>query len=121
MSNINSSAIGQRIKLRRKELGLTQSQVSELVNKSINHISAIENGSQNPSLSLIIDLCDILKTTPDYLLLGNTHGNNISSDIIDSLQLCTPEYLEIIKMIIGVFVESSSDSWTSKNYIDLPK
>ena len=69
--------LGNRIRLRRKELGLSQSKLAESLDISNNHMSAIENGREKPSLDKFINLCDLLKTTPDFLLLGITHPNNI--------------------------------------------
>ena len=46
--------LGNRIRLRRKELGLSQSKLAELLDISNNHMSAIENGREKPSMDKFI-------------------------------------------------------------------
>lgn len=80
--------MGNRIKLRRKELRIKQAELAEKINISNNHMSSIENGRQKPSLDIFIQICNLLHVTPDYLLLGSMHAYNIPQDIIDKLRLC---------------------------------
>lgn len=48
--DIQYELIGNRIKLRRKELKIKQSELAELINISNNHMSSIENGSMKTLL-----------------------------------------------------------------------
>ena len=96
--------MGRRIKSRRKELKITQSELAETLDLSNNHISSIETGNQKPSLDTFIELCNALKVTPDYLLLGSMHSDNIAQNIIDSLRLCSPDDLELAKDFINLLV-----------------
>lgn len=66
--NIKYDKIGFRLAKRRKKLKYTQPQLAEIVGISKNHISQFENGG-SVSLEVLLDLCDALKITPDYLLL----------------------------------------------------
>ena len=79
--------MGRRIKLRRKELKIKQSEMAEALNVSNNHISSIETGKQKPSLDMFISICEYLNVTPDYLLLGALHSYNVPLDILDKLRL----------------------------------
>jgi len=87
--------MGERIQLRRKELGLTQSKLAELLEISNNHLSAIENGKEKPSLEKFVTLCESLDTTPDFLLLGILHSHNVCKNISDSLRLCDTEDIKL--------------------------
>ena len=49
---IDYSLIGNRIKLRRKELNITQLELADMINLSYNHLSAIETGKERPSFEL---------------------------------------------------------------------
>ena len=49
--------MGKRIRLRRKELGYSQNKLAELLDISNNHLSAIENGREKPSLEKFVTLC----------------------------------------------------------------
>lgn len=89
--------MGKRIQLRRKELGFTQNRLAELLEVSNNHLSAIENGREKPSLEKFVLLCDLLRTTPDFLLLGTLHSGNIPQNISDNLQLCSSEDIKLVE------------------------
>lgn len=102
------SAMGVRIKMRRKELKMSQAELAEKVNVSNNHISSIETGKQLPSLPTFVEICEQLQTTPDFLLLGSLHTNNIPQNIYESLRLCNERDLPIIKEIVEGFVANKA-------------
>ena len=62
--------IGQRIALRRKALGLWQTEVCERCDINSNYLSNIERAVSIPSLEVFMRICTALDTTPDVLLLG---------------------------------------------------
>ena len=96
--------MGRRIKLRRKELKIKQSEMAEALNVSNNHISSIETGKQKPSLDIFISICEYLNVTPDYLLLGALHSYNVPLDILDKLRLCSQEDIELTKNFVELLV-----------------
>ena len=55
-----ASTIGQTIKQRRKELGITQPDLSELAGVSKNTLNQLERGQGNPSLDIITKLAEVL-------------------------------------------------------------
>ncbi|MCX4025078.1 helix-turn-helix domain-containing protein [Endozoicomonas sp. SM1973] len=61
--------IGERIKLRRKELGLTQEQLARMVNVSQAAIHKLEEGRTRQPRN-ILDLASALKCQPEWLLHG---------------------------------------------------
>lgn len=52
--------IGQTIKARRKELGVTQQEVADLAAVGINSLVAIERGTGNPSLKTLLRILEVL-------------------------------------------------------------
>ena len=54
------NTIGQIIKMRRKELGLTQNTLALLSQVGINTIVSIERGSKSPSLETLTKVTDVL-------------------------------------------------------------
>ena len=76
----------------------------EKVNVSNNHISSIETGKQIPSLTTFVKICEQLDTTPDFLLLGSLHTDNLPKNIYDSLALCNKKDLPLIQDIVENFV-----------------
>ena len=100
--------MGNRIKVRRKELRIKQAELAEKLNISNNHMSSIENGRQKPSLDIFIQICNLLSVTPDYLLLGSMHAYNIPQDIIDKLRLCSPSDVELAGDFIELVVKRNN-------------
>lgn len=101
--------MGQRIKLRRKELKIKQKEMAKYLGISNNHISSIENGRQKPSFDTFINICKKLEVTPDYLLLGNMHGYNIPLDITDKLHLCSQADIALARDFIELLVKRNCD------------
>lgn len=64
--------MGKRIAKRRKELGYRQSYVTEAAGLSDKYLSNIENARSIPSIDVLLRICTVLETTPDYILLGLT-------------------------------------------------
>ena len=96
--------MGNRIKIRRKELRIKQAELAERLNISNSHMSSIENGRQKPSLDIFIQICNLLNVTPDYLLLGS----NIPQDIIDKLRLCNQSDIELAGDFIELLVKRNN-------------
>ena len=59
---------GERFQRLRKERGLTQDAISEMVNVSSQAVSKWENDINMPDISILLRLSEILGTTTDYLL-----------------------------------------------------
>ncbi|MBQ9948163.1 MAG: helix-turn-helix transcriptional regulator [Oscillospiraceae bacterium] len=78
--NIDYKEVGKRMAKRRKELGLKQYQVCEMINVNYKYISNLETGRSIPSLEVIMNLCEALRTTPDYLLLGAASADSELTD-----------------------------------------
>lgn len=60
--------LGRRLKELRKEKGLTQEDLGNLVNVTKVSICCYENGTRTPSLETLIDLSNIFEVNVDYLL-----------------------------------------------------
>lgn len=77
-------------------MGLKQNTFAEKIGLSNNYLSSIERGKEKPSLEVIVNICNALQVTPDYLLMGNMYSNNVPQNIVDGLRLCTEEDLSLI-------------------------
>lgn len=67
---IDYLAMGKRVAIKRRQLGLTQLQLCEMVDISDRHISSIECGTSKPSLQVMSDIAFALGTTLDHLVMG---------------------------------------------------
>ena len=59
--------IGERIKQRREELGLTQEQFAEQLGLTTNYISTIERGASFPRYDKLVAIINGLKTSADSI------------------------------------------------------
>jgi len=75
--------IGDRIKEKRKELGLTQLELAEKLNVTDRAVSKWEQGEGDPSIAILPELAKIFDVTLDYLMTGK-QVDIISLDDMDS-------------------------------------
>ncbi len=101
---LDFSLMGNRIKQRRKELNITQNQFAETLQISNNHLSTIENGKSHASIELFCQICVELNVTPDYLLSGQLHPNDVPRNIQDMLRLCNDEDLAFIQYMVEFLI-----------------
>lgn len=59
--------LGLNIAYYRKEKGLSQTQLAEMVNISRTHMSRIETADCAVSLDVVFDICDALSTKPSKI------------------------------------------------------
>ena len=68
MDTFDYSAIGQRIKVLRKRKGLSQTELANIMGKSLRTLQKYETGEIEFSIAVVNQLADILDTTPTFLL-----------------------------------------------------
>ena len=78
MSNTDLKDIGKRIQQKRKQSGLTQEQLAEKMNVSVQMISNLERGNKAVRIENLINLCQILSVSTDYILLGKEVVSDVS-------------------------------------------
>ena len=105
MKEVNFKKIGRKIREVRISKGLTQEYVANVANVNISHISNIENNRVKISLTTLIQVCNALQTTVDYILLDEYTSSSdvLDNEILHELQSCTPDaknkILQIIKIL----------------------
>ena len=113
--------IGERIKIRRKELGLSADKLGEMLGKNRATIFRYENGEiENLPLDILEPIAKALRTTPAYLMGWEEEQkkNDIQADIIlrmrtDSLFMSAVETLynldreklETINQMLNTFLK----------------
>ena len=68
MDTFDYSAIGRRIKVLRKRKGLSQTELANIMGKSLRTLQKYETGEIEISIAVVNQLADILDTTPTFLL-----------------------------------------------------
>ena len=105
----NLVEMGNRISTRRRHLGINQNTLAEKIDISKNHLSNIECGREKPSFDVLINLCNELRVTPDYLLMGSMYPQGVPQNVIDSLSLCSADDIALLEAIVHHMVIRRED------------
>ena len=62
-----------RLQTLRKALGMTQEELAEALNVSLEHLSKMERGKRKPSIDLIVAMACYFHVSTDYLLMRKDH------------------------------------------------
>lgn len=104
MQELDFEIIGKRLKEIRLSKGLTQEYVANKVDVNTSHISNIENNRVKVSLSALVNICNALDTTIDYILNNQYTDSDsvLNQNILNELQKCDEDMKERILKIIQV-------------------
>ena len=106
MNHFDMSITAKRLKERRKELNLIQSEVAERAKITPQALSTYENGSI-PRMDILWPLADALECEPDYLLGRIEHPKRTTSEISELIPL-SREAIESLEML-GHEIKEYSD------------
>ncbi|MDY5576132.1 MAG: helix-turn-helix transcriptional regulator [Lachnospiraceae bacterium] len=107
MADLDFKAIGIKIKERRQQLGITQEHIANVLDVNPSHISNIECGRANPSLTALVKIANILKCSVDYFIseeytykIDKEKEKTLDDKIMDKLKYCdTDKKTKVLKMI----------------------
>ncbi len=107
MTNLDFKAIGLKIKERRRMQGITQEYIANLLDVNPSHISNIECGRANPSLTVLVKIANILQCSIDYFINGEytyktdkEKEKTLDDKIMDKLKYCdSDKKIKILKII----------------------
>lgn len=74
--------LGKKLKLARHKANITQAQLAEKLDVSIEHISNMERGTSYGSVELLIDICNTLNISADFIFDGSIERNLLTLDAI---------------------------------------
>ena len=99
---IDYKDIGQRIRAKRTEKGLTQEKLSEMVGVGPSHMSHIESGSTVPSFEVFISLLNALDRSADELLCREVAASKplLNSWLSELIADCDPTETKILSDIV---------------------
>lgn len=75
--------LGERIRQKRENLGITQRDLAQSISMTPQHISVIEQGKRLPSIELLAKLAQELGVSIDYLVTGK---EGIITEIIPAIK-----------------------------------
>lgn len=104
MQELDFGTIGKNLRDIRLSKGLTQEYVANKVDVNTSHISNIENSRVKVSLTTLVNICNTLETTVDYVL-NNEYADSdsvLNQNILNELQKCDKEVKERVLKIIQI-------------------
>ncbi len=104
---IDYQKLGKRIKEERQKKGMTQDQLSQLVNCNSSHISNIELARTVPSLDLLYSIADVLDVGIDALFMDQ-FKNPLSAQSI-ALAKAFTRFSESKRNLVLLFIEFLSN------------
>lgn len=102
---LDYAAIGKRVRDARKEKGLSQESLAEIVGLSTSHICHIECGTTKPSLDAVVRIANALHVTVDRLLSDNMEVpyDSFRMDILAELEDLSEQekagFLEVVRSV----------------------
>lgn len=104
---MNKLAMGDRIKEARKNKKLTQEQLAEQLDISVEFVGQIERGLKMPSMQVFVKLIETLNVSADYLLrdsvsTGQLFGDNAIGRKIEKLK---PNQRIALEALIDTYIQ----------------
>lgn len=103
-------AVGKNIKTIRLAKGMTQEQLAEKLNRSVNFVSLIELGKSGMSVPTIIDICNVLDVSSESLFKGllDYKIENKDKFIIETISVLSNEDKDVVMNLIEYIVNKNS-------------
>lgn len=102
--------IGQRLRQRRNELGLTREKMSELADIGAGYYGQLEVGTSQMSVDTLLKLSGAMHLPMEYILLGQGWEPGDSDAVIDLLKRCTPRELKLAEEALKLFLMKQDDT-----------
>ena len=96
--------IGQRLRQRRQELGLTREKMSELADIGSGYYGQLEVGTSQMSIDTLVKLSRSMHLPMEYILFGEGERPGDASAVVDLLRRCTPRELKLAEEVLKLFL-----------------
>ena len=96
--------IGQRLRQRRQELGLTREKMSELADIGSGYYGQLEVGTSQMSIDTLVKLSRSMHLPMEYILFGEGPPPGDTSAVLDLLRRCTPRELKLAEEVLKLFL-----------------
>ncbi len=98
MSNEELKTIGSRILKCRRMASMTQEQLAEQMDVSIQMISNLERGNKEIKISNLVKLASILNVTTDYILTGKQ--STVLNNLPDKISSLSDDDLDLVERLV---------------------
>ena len=100
-------AIGNKLLMIRKRMGLTQAAVAEAAGLSDRTYADIERGSVNMRIETVLKICSVLHITPDEIFTEENAPTNLhQEELWSKLNACNPKDKETALQLLSVYLKS---------------
>jgi len=106
MSNLNKQ-IGARVRTQREFLGITREGLCDYVSISPQFLSEIERGVKGVSAETLYKLCEGLRVSADFVLMGKENPADVSA-IAKTLSTLDGKYISLAEELLKTFVKTVS-------------
>lgn len=118
---MDSNEIGKRVKQRRKELNITQTQIQQVTNISPGNLSNIENGKYLPSTPALIELSKALQCSIDWILTGKIFSDfekttNQENEILKKYEMLSQSNKESANAMIDGLLKMQKEREKSSHF-----
>ena len=96
--------IGQRLRQRRQDLGLTREKMSELADIGTGYYGQLEVGTSQMSIDTLIKLSQSMHLSMEYILFGTENKPGDPSAVIDFLSRCDERELKLAEDVLKLFL-----------------
>jgi transcriptional regulator with XRE-family HTH domain len=102
-----SRQVGARIRAQRELLNIPREKLSNYVNISPQFLSEVERGIKGLSAETLRKLCEGLKLSADFVLMGRERPSDVS-EIAATLSMLDENYLPLAEDLLKTFVKTVS-------------
>ena len=92
--------VGQRIRVKRKVLGVSREKFAEIIGITPHFLAQIECGNKGMSTHTLYKICAGLNTSADYILMGRETRND-TTQLAAALENIDPEYYPYIEGVVN--------------------
>ena len=99
--------LGQKLRQKRKEKGYTSQELADLCFINHGYVRQLESGQKVPSTPLLLSLCDVLDTSPNYLL--EYTEDSVDKEILNNIYKLTPQQKRVLLYMISAYLNYNPD------------
>lgn len=96
--------IGNRLRQKRNELGLTREKTAELADITPSFYAQIEIGASQMSIDTFVKISQTLHLPMEYILLGTGYEPGDASAVQQLLNQCTERELKLAEEVLKLFL-----------------
>ena len=100
---MNSKNFGKKLRDKRKANGLSYTELADLCHVNEGYIRQLESGLKFPSTQLLLILCDVLKTSPNYLY--EYPEDTEDKEILSRIYQLTPIQKETLLVLLDSYID----------------